>query len=166
MQFLPYLLAASCGKAIHWRIIPNDIQQDKHTFALGVLPLAPGLASHFTFFGNDSSVFTQRNLILKSPRRAVLKTVDCFFVYQKIPRALIITRVSVRACARARARVCVCAPTKRIVCFLYLLFYAILRTLDQGTDDGEWTTKNPYENKNKTIQYTGPSGLVKWQRPN
>jgi hypothetical protein len=23
--------------------------------------------------------------------------------------------------------------------------------------------KNPYENKNKTTQYTGPSGLVIWQ---
>jgi hypothetical protein len=36
--------------------------------------------------------------------------------------------------------VCVCAATGRIVCFGILLFYSILRTLDQGIDGGEETT--------------------------
>jgi len=57
VHFLAYLFTASWGKAVLWRLISNDIQQDKHTFALGVLPLAPAPANHFTYFDNDSSVF-------------------------------------------------------------------------------------------------------------
>jgi hypothetical protein len=61
---------------------------------------------------------SQRNLILKNPRRVALKTDDCFFVYPKIPRALIITRVCVCGCVC----VCVCCCEKAGFVFMSLSF--------------------------------------------